>query len=98
MVTDNLEVEEKKEDIQKGLKETTIMYSGGLDSTATAVMLSEFYDRIHLLTFNNGYVHLFIKWSKKNFKSFSDVMGKDRFVHHILVHLDMVGLIALTFD
>jgi len=65
------------------MKETTIMYSGGLDSTATVILLGETFDRVHLLTFDNGYGHLFIKWSKKHNQNFDRILGKDRYVHTI---------------
>jgi hypothetical protein len=37
--------------------EIALMFSGGVDSTATAVMLAERYRRIHLVTYRNGYGH-----------------------------------------
>ncbi len=39
--------------------EIALMFSGGVDSTATAVMLAEHYDRIHLVTYRNGYGHYY---------------------------------------
>lgn len=33
------------------------MFSGGVDSTAAALHLAASYDRVHLLTFGNGYGH-----------------------------------------
>ena len=37
--------------------EICLMFSGGVDSTATAVMLAEKYDKVHLVTYRNGYGH-----------------------------------------
>jgi len=37
--------------------EIALMFSGGVDSTATAVMLAEQYDKVHLVTYRNGYGH-----------------------------------------
>ena len=37
--------------------EIALMFSGGVDSTATAVMLAERYDKVHLVTYRNGYGH-----------------------------------------
>jgi hypothetical protein len=65
------------------LKETTIMYSGGLDSTATVLLLSEMFDRVHLLTYDNGYGQFFIDWSKRHNKNFNRIIGKDKYVHTI---------------
>ena len=39
--------------------EIALMFSGGVDSTATAVMLAEHYDKIHLVTYRNGYGHYY---------------------------------------
>ncbi len=33
------------------------MFSGGLDSTTTAVLLGQQFDHVHLLTYKNGYGH-----------------------------------------
>jgi hypothetical protein len=35
----------------------TVMFSGGVDSTALAITLAEQYDHIHLVTYKNGYGH-----------------------------------------
>ena len=37
--------------------EIALMFSGGIDSTATAIRLAEQYERVHLITFRNGYGH-----------------------------------------
>ena len=39
--------------------EIALMFSGGIDSTATAAMLAERYDRVHLVTYKNGYGHYY---------------------------------------
>lgn len=36
------------------------MFSGGVDSTLAAVILAREYDRVHLLTYSNGYGHVFM--------------------------------------
>lgn len=36
-------------------REIGLMFSGGIDSTTTAVILGRQFDRIHLLTYKNGY-------------------------------------------
>ena len=38
-------------------REIALMFSGGVDSTATAVQLAQSYDKVHLLTYANGYGH-----------------------------------------
>jgi hypothetical protein len=42
-------------DPQRPLREIALMFSGGLDSTTTAVILGRQFDRVHLLTYKNGY-------------------------------------------
>ncbi len=39
--------------------EIALMFSGGIDSTATAIALAEQYDKVHLVTYKNGYGHYY---------------------------------------
>lgn len=39
--------------------EVALMFSGGLDSTAAALALADRYERVHLLTYRNGYGHYY---------------------------------------
>jgi hypothetical protein len=71
------------------------MFSGGLDSTATVLLLSESFDRIHLMTYNNGYGHFFINWSKKQTKNFDRILGKERYVHNILSCKDLFSKLVV---
>ncbi len=41
-----------------------MMYSGGLDSTVTALTLAGQYDKVHLLTYARGYGHWFVGRSR----------------------------------
>lgn len=41
----------------EGGREIALMFSGGVDSTTAAMMLAERHDRVHLLTWGNGYGH-----------------------------------------
>ena len=63
--------------------ESAVMFSGGLDSTTTVVLLSDVFERLHLLTFKNGYGHWFVGWSKKHKASFDRLLGPKRYVHVI---------------
>jgi len=38
-------------------EEVSLMFSGGVDSTAAAILLSREYRRVHLLSYGNGYGH-----------------------------------------
>ena len=50
------------------IKEIALMFSGGIDSTMAACLLAEEYDKVHLLTYNNGYGHMFMSATKKRVK------------------------------
>lgn len=59
------------------------MFSGGLDSTAAALNLAQEYRKVHLLTYYNGYGHLYIKNSARRAEELSK-MVKDKFTHNII--------------
>jgi len=63
--------------------DVVLMYSGGLDSTAAALLLCERFDTVHLLTYSYGYGQLFLNWSKKGYRSLVEALGPKRFVHVI---------------
>jgi len=63
--------------------EALLMYSGGLDSSASAIVMLEQFERLHLLTYNYGYGQLFLKWAKKGANGLIEVFGPQRFVHEI---------------
>lgn len=50
------------------MKEISLMFSGGLDSTYAAIELAKKYDKVHLLTYSNGYGHYMMGKSKRRFK------------------------------
>ncbi len=47
-----------------GDRQVSLLFSGGVDSTAAAITLARRFDAIHLLTFGNGYGHLQIERSR----------------------------------
>ncbi|OGL45913.1 MAG: hypothetical protein A2161_02040 [Candidatus Schekmanbacteria bacterium RBG_13_48_7] len=49
--------------MEKKKSATTLMYSGGLDSTVTALTLAEQFERVILVTYHRGYGHWFINRS-----------------------------------
>jgi hypothetical protein len=59
--------------------EIALMFSGGLDSTATAVMLAERYDRVHLITYRNGYGHYYHHRTEDRVRELNRRLG-DKFV------------------
>ncbi|NOZ02602.1 MAG: hypothetical protein GXP54_12030 [Deltaproteobacteria bacterium] len=62
--------------------QVSLMFSGGVDSTTAALRLAEKYDRVHLLTFRNGYGHYRLNRTRKRVKELKRHAG-DRFVHHM---------------
>lgn len=50
------------------LKEISLLFSGGVDSTIAAIVLSKRYDKVHLLTYSNGYAHYNLHRSKRRFR------------------------------
>lgn len=55
--------------------EIALMFSGGLDSTATALALAETHERVHLVTYQNGYGHLKMGRSRARFEDLSRTVG-----------------------
>ena len=58
------------------------MFSGGVDSTFTAILLAKKFDKVHLLTFNNGLSYS--RPSKKNLAILIKKFGKNKFHHEII--------------
>lgn len=64
-------------------REIALMFSGGVDSTATAILLAEKFDKVHLLTYKNGYGH-YNHWRTANrVKELNRKLG-DRFVYSLI--------------
>ena len=64
-------------------KIVSLMFSGGLDSTTAAINLALDYDKVHLLTYYNGYGHFYIKNSERRAKELSDKIN-GKFTHSII--------------
>jgi len=62
------------------IKNISLMFSGGIDSTYCATKLVKDFDKIHLLNYSNGYGHFFLKKSKKRYLELKRVLG-DKFVY-----------------
>ena len=59
------------------------MFSGGVDSTTTALLLVEKFDRVHLLTFGNGYGHYHLDRTRKRAAELQRHVGQGRLVHTV---------------
>jgi hypothetical protein len=63
--------------------EISLMFSGGVDSTAAAVQLADHFKRVHLLTYKNGYGHYAHQRSRKRAEELARRVG-DRFVFSLI--------------
>lgn len=70
-------------------KDIIIQFSGGIDSLYAAHYLAPVYDRIHLLTFDKGYLHLALKANRSNVDVLRRIHGEDKFIQTLV---DIKGL------
>ena len=63
--------------------QVSLMFSGGVDSTMTAMLLCEKFDRVHLLTYGNGYGHYHLGRTRKRAAELERHVGPGRLVHTI---------------
>lgn len=69
----------------KRKEDASLLFSGGLDSTTTAILLGEKYSgRIHLLTMLHGHGQLFPGLSLRHVNNIRRILGKDRVEHHFI--------------
>ncbi|MBM4344491.1 MAG: hypothetical protein FJ100_14085 [Deltaproteobacteria bacterium] len=68
--------------------EIALMFSGGLDSTATAARLATQHTRVHLLHYANGYGHFGLGRAEKRTQALQAAIG-DRFSLHLLPTKDL---------
>ncbi len=64
--------------------EVVIQFSGGIDSLYLAYSLSKKYDKVHLLTFNKGYLHFGFNFSKPNIDNLKKILGEDKIVYNLI--------------
>jgi hypothetical protein len=55
---------ERTDDAAPKLDPVALMFSGGLDSAAAAILLAQTHREVHLLTFGNGHGHLMVGRAK----------------------------------
>ncbi len=63
--------------------EIALMFSGGVDSTATAIMLAERYEKVHLVTYKNGYGHWYHHRTEERVAELNQALG-GKFVHSVI--------------
>lgn len=64
-------------------REIALMFSGGVDSTATAIQLAERYDKVHLITYRNGYGHWYMHRTAERVAELTKALGP-KFVHSVI--------------
>ncbi|HEA47189.1 MAG TPA: hypothetical protein ENH97_02120 [bacterium] len=70
---------------KKKKKDASLLFSGGLDSTTTAILLGEKCSgKIHLLTMLHGRGQLFPGLCLRHVNDIKKILGKDRVEHHFI--------------
>ncbi len=76
--------------------EICLLFSGGIDSTLAAYILSENFDKVHLLTCQTGFI-LFIKRAELHFKELREKVSERKFVWKIEKCGDLFFLLRKGF-
>lgn len=78
------------------LKGFSVLYSGGLDSAAVALLMgTNINGPVHLLTYKHKYGALFNEWSRRHNKDLQRILG-DRVFHHLVDHTHIWNEIGAT--
>ncbi|MCZ7586260.1 MAG: hypothetical protein M5R36_24690 [Deltaproteobacteria bacterium] len=75
-------------------EDASILFSGGTDSTLAAYLVSKIARRVHLLTFDNGFI-FFVDNSRRHADKLRTVLGDDRVVHKIIPIQDPIRKVLL---
>jgi hypothetical protein len=76
--------------------EVAVMFSGGIDSLLASVVLQEKYDKIHLITFDKGYLEFGIKNNVPNVDRLKQTFGEDRITHEVIDIKKIVKRISVS--
>ena len=75
--------------------EVAVMFSGGIDSLLASVLLQQKYDKVHLITFDKGYLEFGVKNNLPNVERLKKTYGEDRITHEIIDLKKVVKRIAV---
>lgn len=76
--------------------EVAVMFSGGIDSLLASVLLQQKYDRVHLITFDKGYLEFGIKNNVPNVNRLKTTFGEDRITHQVIDIKQIVKRISVS--
>ncbi len=76
--------------------EVAVMFSGGIDSLLASVILLQKYDRVHLITFDKGYLEFGIKNNTPNVERLKTTFGEDRITHQVIDIKQIVKRISVS--
>jgi hypothetical protein len=77
--------------------EVAVMFSGGIDSLLASVLLAQEYDKVHLVTFDKGYLEFGVKNNLPNVELLKEKVGADRITHQIVDIKDLHKAISVRF-
>jgi hypothetical protein len=75
--------------------EVAVMFSGGIDSLLAAVLLQKEFDKVHLITFDKGYLEFGVKNNLINVERLQATYGKDKITHQVIDHKAIIKRIAM---
>lgn len=75
--------------------EVALMFSGGIDSLLSAVLLSKEFDKVYLLTFKRGHLEFGLKNSLPNIERLKALCGEDKFVHKFISIKPLVRRVSI---
>ena len=76
--------------------EVAVMFSGGIDSLLASVVLLEKYDKVHLITFDKGYLEFGVKNNVPNVDRLKATYGAERITHEVIDIKDIVKRISVS--
>lgn len=76
-------------------REICLMFSGGVDSTATAITLADHYDKVHLVTYKNGYGHYYHHRTHRRVQELNEKLG-GRFIYSLISTKDYFDQILVN--
>jgi hypothetical protein len=77
--------------------EVAVMFSGGIDSLLASVLLAQEYDKVHLVTFDKGYLEFGVKNNLPNVDRLKAKFGEDRITHQVVDIKDLHKAISVRF-